>query len=317
MQFSRYLTYSKSDSSYRFLPWLIKGGLAFASFYYVVTKLLAEKVFVAEMLSYFTQPLFSFVLLIVVVLMLVNWWLETKKWQIVASPFRVLPLNKAFKAVIAGVSLDTILPLGTGAVAGKVLSLKGVNRGDLFLPVVLAQGLQSFWTVALGSIGLYQLAQMTDLGMLYEMEGWKIAGFLVIGLAVFVFVRLWPKGKGLLKQYSFKNWVSLLLLSFVRYMVFLFQLLVLSSFMSTDIPMMVLLGCSTWMFFAKTIVPKPGHLGSLGIRGAAVIFFLNQAGYPYTGFVLATFVLWVINLAVPSLIGLFFIKELHLSADNK
>ena len=316
MQFSRYLTYSKSESAYRFIPWIIKGTLVVASFYYVVSRLFVEKVNAIETLTHIAQPFFGWIICIVVLLMLVNWWIEAIKWQIVAKPFSKISLIQSVKAIVAGVSLDSVLPLGTGAVAGKVLSLKGSNRNNLLLPVVVAQGVQSIWTVVFGSIGIYQLAQLTELGKLYVIESWHVAVFFILSLASLGMIYFWPRWKKILMRYSFRSWFSILILSLFRYMVFLSQILVLSSFLSNNISIEVLLGCATWMFFAKTIVPKPGHLGSLGVRGAAAVYFLNLAGYPYTGFVLATFVLWVINLAIPSLVGLFYIKELQLSANS-
>ncbi|MCB0497501.1 MAG: flippase-like domain-containing protein [Cyclobacteriaceae bacterium] len=317
MQFSRYLTYSKSDSAYRFIPWAIKLALVAASFYYIVSKLIDGDVEISELTRQMKQPAFGWIVAATLALMLVNWWLEAKKWQMVARPFKLLSIVQAFKAIVTSVSLDAVLPFGSGAVAGKVLSLKEENRNNVLLPVVLAQGLQSFWTVVLGSFGLYQLAQLTHLSKLYTINLWQAGFIFLLGVSVVIVLRLRSKWLQALSLYSASDWLRLAGLSFLRYLVFLIQLIALAQFLSPEISLYTLLGCSTWMFFAKTIVPKPGHIGALGIRGASAIFFLNLAGYPYAGFVLATFVLWIINLAIPSLAGLFFIKELHLTTDSK
>lgn len=320
MQFSRYLTYSKSDSAYPIVSWIIKLGLVFASLYYVISKLIEESTAFAGLLKQFMVPAFIGIIVFVLMLMVINWLLEAIKWQFVAKPFSSLSLKQSVKAVVTGISLDAVIPLGAGAVAGKVLSVKYKDRNNLYLPAILAQGLQSFWTVLLGMYGIYQLSEMTKLGEFYSVEKGQIALSVLIlsGLVLLIF---WPKAAQKLgdtvKVYSISTWTALTVLSFLRYVVFLSQLLLLAHFFSPEIALPVLVGCSNWMFFAKTIVPKPGHIGALGIRGASAIIFLDLAGYPYSGFVLATFALWVINLAIPSLLGLFFIKELHFTAESK
>lgn len=320
MQFSRYITYSKNDSSYRLVSWAIKIAIALGSLYYVISKLFTDGESFTEIGTYLMQPVFYLVVFIVVVLMSINWWFEVLKWKLIAKPFKELSTLEASKAVIAGVAMDSVLPFGTGAIAGKVLSIKNHNRVQLVMPVAIAQGLQTFWTILFGLIGLFQLAKMTSLSKLYVFEEWQwIVGGLVL-LVVVTMTILWPtifrKWMVALKGYKLNTWVAITGFSLLRYLVFLSQLLLLAYFMNYEIPFSVLLGCSTWMFFAKTIVPKPGHLGALGIRGAAAVFFLSLAGYHYTGFVMATFILWVINLALPTLLGIFFIKELNLSTDS-
>lgn len=253
--------------------------------------------------------------------MLINWWLESKKWQLIANSYQPINLIQALKAILTGVSLDAILPFGSGAVGSKVLSLDGQGRQKLIAPIVVAQGIQSFWTVFFGLIGLYKLALMTDIIAIYgSAKTIFIIAFLFTTLVVAI-SRFWPDFTNSLirsvKRLSQHTWLKIFIISFFRYMVFFVQLLILSKYLAPEIPVWVLIGCITWMFFAKTIVPKPGHLGAVGIRGAAVVFYLNLAGFAFSEVVIATLVLWIINLAIPSLVGLFFMKDLNLRIDSE
>lgn len=315
------ISFNKSRYAYRFWPWLLKAVLIAASFYYVVSKLFVEQLVFNELYNLFGAIEFALIFFVVTILMGLNWLFESKKWQLIAAKYQQISIIQAVKAILVGVSLDSILPFGAGAVGSKVLSLGGNIRRKLIASIILAQGIQSFWTVMFGLIGLTQLAAMTNLLAVYGgLKSLFLIGTLSI-LLVMAIVRFWPKILKYIissvKGLSSISWVKIIIISFFRYVVFLGQLLLLSIYLAPEIPLWVLFGCITWMFFAKTIVPKPGHLGALGIRGASVIFFLSLSGYSYSGVVLATLILWFINLAIPSLVGLFFIKGLNFRTENK
>ncbi len=294
---------------------LLKIGLIGASFYYVAVNLFSESLFIQKSVVLVNPSKFAIILLAVFLLMAINWLAEAKKWQLLANGFENISLGKAFKAVLAGVSMDAVLPFGTGAISSKTLSLSGAHRKEVLAPVILAQGIQSFWTVVFGLIGITQLVKYVDIFSMYEAPQHLM---LILGLAVLLIMAIWQyvskNADAILKPLKSiqpSTWFNLIILSLIRYLVFLGQLFLLSVYLAPEIPVGVLMGCITWMFFAKTVVPKPGHLGALGIRGASVVFFLNLAGYAAGQVVLATVILWVINLAIPSLLGLFYIKNLN------
>ncbi len=292
-----------------------------ASFYYVVTKLVAEQLAVNKVFSLLNASSFGFILALVMVLMVFNWLIEAKKWQILAQNITNISFSNALKAILAGVSLDAVLPFGAGALSSKLLSLKGVNKKQLIAPVVVSQGTQSFWTVAFGLIGLSQLASYINLYPIYNYPTYYLL-FVSLGVvAIIVLIRIFKNSLfefiiNSIKKIPLNTWSVVALLSMVRYLLFLIQLMLISIYLAPEVPVITLLGCITWMFFAKTIVPKPGHLGALGIRGASIVFFLNLAGYASSEVVLASIILWMINLAIPSLVGLYFMKDLNLKSSN-
>jgi len=320
MQFSRYLTYSNSQSIIRYWPWVLKGVLIIASFNYVISKLISEQSVFIELIDLYYSFQFVSIILLVTLLMALNWAVESIKWQLIANSFQQISFIKALKAILTGVSLDAILPFGTGAVGSKVLSCNAKDRNKYIGPIIITQAIQSIWTVIFGFIGINQLIKMTSLSSIYGSINQLIfPTVLVIVLLILIF-KFWYTGI----QRFIQNtktlpkviWFKITLLSLVRYLIFLVQLLLLSNYLSSELPLTILVGCSTWMFFAKTVVPKPGHLGAVGVRGASVVFFLTLAHLPSSGFVMATLVLWFINLAIPSLVGLFFMKDLNFSTEK-
>lgn len=319
MQFSRYITYSKNRTALSAWQGLIKISLVVASFYFIGYKIWHEKAYLKDIFSLFTGFEWFAMLLFLLVLMTINWSIEAKKWQIIANSQSKINFISAFKSVVSGIALDALVPFGIGAVGAKIFSINTSQRRQLAPPLFIAQGMQTVFTVVFGFLGVNQLAEYTSISSIFDKEILLIEMFL-LGGGILILFFLVPKSYYFIRQgirsINFSQWVVIFFLSFVRYVVFFIQMFVLSTYLAPQIPTHIVIGCITFMFFTKTILPKPGHLGALGIRGTSVIFFLNAVGYSSVGVVLASIVIWFINLALPSIIGLFYIKNLKFKLDN-
>jgi len=98
-----------------------------------------------------------------------------------------------------------------------------------------------------------------------------------------------------------------LLFSFIFYLIVFLQIfLLLNSF--SDIGLVdALLGFASMMFL-KALVPI--SLGDLGIREASSVYFYSLRGIASTTSLSASLLLFVINVLIPSLIGLIFIPKI-------
>ena len=100
-----------------------------------------------------------------------------------------------------------------------------------------------------------------------------------------------------------------LMFSFLRYVIFVTQFYIL--LYSFDITLTVLqayISISLIYLFA-TLIPTT-TLAELGIRGSLAIFFIGFFSGNIMGIVLSTFVLWFINLAIPSIIGSVYLIKI-------
>ena len=95
--------------------------------------------------------------------------------------------------------------------------------------------------------------------------------------------------------------------SFLRYLTFLSQFILLLLIFTPEIDLYLAFGCATWVFAARTFMPKVSNLERLGIRALAVVFFAEVCTINPSGPLVAVALLWLINLAIPSLIGLFLL----------
>jgi len=61
------------------------------------------------------------------------------------------------------------------------------------------------------------------------------------------------------------------------------------------------------MFVARTFVPKVSGLERLGIRALAIVLFAGWYELPAAGLLLSMVTLWLFNLALPSLAGVWLL----------
>ena len=118
-----------------------------------------------------------------------------------------------------------------------------------------------------------------------------------------------PSIRSLFKSWKILEWVELLkvlLISVVRYSVFVAQYLLLLQVFDVDINAVTAFWLITVMFLALAVVPTIA-LAELGVRGKISIFLFGAFSYKYFGIVFTASAIWLINLVVPALAGSLFV----------
>jgi uncharacterized membrane protein YbhN (UPF0104 family) len=90
--------------------------------------------------------------------------------------------------------------------------------------------------------------------------------------------------------------------SLVRYLIFSFQQYLLLQAFAVNIDFMTCFQLTAISFLLITIIPSIA-LGELGIRGSVNIAVFGMVVNNSFGILAATFMLWLINLAIPALLG--------------
>ena len=314
--------------------------LSVISYGYIVYKLLLFKKF--EGLSDYKISLnitSAILLLIVCSLMFLNWSIETIKWNLLINKIQVLKFKDSFKAVFSGITLGIFTPNRVGEIGGRVLFMDKGKRTFGLLATSLGSFAQFISTIITGLIGfelfLYLFPKLTYINPVFN----KISSVLILFFLVLFFLVLFfifyfnPRFiKPWLMRFQFfrlreeqLNYFSetesilllkVLLLSLIRYSVFFIQFYLLLLFFNINIMLTQGFVCISLIYLFSTLIPTT-TLIELGIRGSLSIFFLGLFTTNYLGIILSTTLLWIINLAIPSVIGsLFFIKK-NLDFSNK
>jgi len=293
--------------------------------------------------------LFAF-LIWVFFLMLVNWGIESLKWQFLISKIEKVPLLKSFMAVLSGVSVSSVTPNRVGEYFGRVFILERANPWKGIFITIIGSMSQLIMTIIMGLFGLLALTLLypDDIMFLipqtYYSDNLHFVLCMIMGLIVVVIVptliliflnvsflpRLISRfvRKRLVRIYEYFTVISyystfelgiVLLYSFLRYCIFAIQFYLLLLMFSVDIPFFQGMILITIIYFVLTAIPSV-TLAEIGIRGnvsLGVISLLCFQTIPddlsldiKIGILAASSSIWLINLVLPAFIGTFFVFRL-------
>ncbi len=330
---------TKIHKSYNFLINII---LLLGAYFFIYYQLFYNKDL--ESITTFLQlqiqkPDILKLLTIVVILMPVNWILESFKWQYLIRKTEKLSLFKSFRCILTGITTSIFTPNRIGDFIGKVFMLKKANHWKAAFISILGSISQLLITFFIGSICFLIIIAMflnvlnSDivslfygfvfiiiiLNLLFFMFYFKVSfvtGF-ISKLIPISWVRL-KEYLGVLSHYSTSELTTVLLFSLMRYLVFNFQLFLLFKIFSINLSLAESFMMSSCIFFILSFIPSIA-LAEIGIRGsvAIAVFSIYYNGDPSNsdhyklGAVTAVTVLWLINVIIPAFAGSFFILKLR------
>jgi hypothetical protein len=267
-------------------------------------------------------------------LMCVNWALETIKWQIALRPVQPIGFVRAFKAILAGTCIASFTPNRVGEYLGRMLFVDPGNKILSVTPTILCSLSQMLVTLIAGSVGLYLFSflpfhfQVTWISPAFFRSAMIVTAGTAIGLGLVYFrfdplvrrVNSWlkknQKNFSIPQNFSFTALTIILLISSVRYMVFVMQYFLLFSLFG--IPLMgkqVFTGVSV-MFVLMAIVPTLTFLTDLGFRWAAGIQIFQVFTLNTAGILAVSLGIWLINLIIPALVGSLLILRIKLFSSR-
>jgi len=266
-----------------------------------------------------------YLLIVAVLLMPVNWLLESIKWKQTLQPICRVRLWWAFQSVCAGVSIGIFMPNRVGEFAGKILLLLPGQRARGGVAAIVSSLAQFCASVSIGLIAfLFYLGYFQASGIILFIA-FSIIIITIILLNLFCFnlpaFALWASHTVLFQRWSLINsliafsnaypskvFFRLWLWSALRYLVFTGQLLLLLMAMGIAGSWWILwiLVCASLLL--QSLVPVPAVIG-LGLRFSASIYFIGQISNNDFGIIAASAMLWMINLIIPALAGLLFINK--------
>ncbi len=269
-------------------------------------------------------------------LMLLNWGIEARKWQILLTPLEKLSFTNCFKSVFAGCSITMLTPNRVGEYGGRILYVKEENRLDAIPLTILGSISQLFITVIMGTTGLIYLKYFdgdnhlfnslpayTD-DVLFYISASAAIFLLLIYFRVGLLVRLFNKINFLkkvavhivlLNTFSRKQLLRILFLSFLRYMVFILQFILLLQVMQVQISFFTCFRLLTVFYLVMAIAPTIGFT-ELPIRAAASLEILQIYSNNLIGIQAASLGIWIINLMIPAIIGSLLIFGIKILKDK-
>lgn len=264
-----------------------------------------------------------FYIVLAILLMPLNWLMELLKWKIIVQAIVNVKNSILLHSLLAGISTGMITPNRIGNFIGRMIYFPPKFRIVLSLGTIYsnaAQFLASILPAALLYLIIRKDSHFNYLDVYFTNVNFVWIYLIIAILVVLYFIfplipickffRRW-RNTLILFQNAFKNKATILLiLSQVRFLIYSFQFyLLLLGFGATGSSIMFY--GILFMYFFITLTPSL-LFGKLLIRENYALFFLAPLISNELIILLASLSVWLLNLAIPSLIGLvFLLKSKH------
>jgi len=294
---------------------LLKLLIITASYAYIAIRLYNNR-------NYFNELHFDSLIipLLIIILMPVNWLIESVKWKYLVRKFSNISLWTSLKGVFTGLTAAVFTPNRIGEYFGRIVVLDDKYRIKGIFATIVGSFAQILTTVFFGIISLYLLVEnksATDSLIQYN-NTWTwifLSIMMIITVLLYFniswfewifryipFVKKYRKHFVILKDYSKKDLFVTLFYSVLRYVVFVSQYILFLYFFDVRVGIYESIICIGAGYLVILAVPT-FTIAEIGVRGSVALFFLEMFSQNTTGIISATVSLWIVNLAIPAFLG--------------
>lgn len=258
-------------------------------------------------------------LYLVFLLMGLNLFTETVKWKIVMRPLEKISLLQSFTAVLTGIAVSFFVPNRSGEFVGRVLYLDNADKIKASIVTVLASIGQLVITLSAGSLCLAVYFKNSVSSAILYYPLCAILFLVAVGLIfMFIYFPYWgarfaslkilnkfSEYTSVLNLYRPKDFAVVLVLSMLRYLVFVHQYYLLQKIFFPATPYVETIQMISIIYLALAIIPTFA-LSEIGVRSSVALYYLGSIISNPVSITLATLSIWIINIAIPSVIGSVF-----------
>ena len=263
-----------------------------------------------------------------------NWGLEAWKWQLLARHLEPEhSFGRSLRAVLLGLTLGFATPNRVGDYAARILELHSRRRLDAVGAVFLGRYAQLVATVLAGGAGLLYFLLKFYLGgypaaQVGVVTAAGLAGAAVLLplyrsrllLAVLALVRPLRRFRrylAVMPTYRPAELHAVLGIAGLRYVVFCSQFLLLLYAYGVHTPLGPATAAVAGTFLFKSLVPSLNALADVGVRELSATHLFGLLGQPALPVLSASLSLWVLNIALPSALGLLLLPGLRVLRERR
>lgn len=257
-----------------------------------------------------------FLLLIVLLMMPVNLSLESFKWSYVLNRQGVsMPFLKSMYSTLLGLAMSLLTPFKVGDYIGRMLLIRSSEKKYSFYATLLSSLSQNLVNVVIGLFGVYFLLNHTHF---IDKASFIIPLGIFSFCVAFIFITYIDQIleifqnfkfiKSKFQKWSFKRTTTqnkgvIVFVSILRYMTYLLQYILILKFFDVDLSIIGFVSGVSTIFLIQSCLPLPPFLNFLA-RSEIAMLVWNLYSVDVVIALLASIVLWGINIAIPALIGM-------------
>jgi len=265
-----------------------------------------------------------FVLSLVVVMMLLNWFLEALKWRYITRVLSPITVYQAIESVFCGLTWAIFTPNRLGEYGGRVMFLPPRKR------------IHGVFSMAVGSLGQMVITNVLGIVALLwfgytflHMQIWMYlaavcTGALVVSLLLIFyfniswlvsvlnsikFLKQYHRFFEIMNRYRVAELDRIMLYCLARFAVFTFQYYLILHLLVPQMPVLPMVMMVLILFFVQSILPSLDLL-DVGVRGATATMFFAYITNQQVAVIAAVSSIWFINLIVPAILGSIFVFKM-------
>lgn len=306
----------------KYLFTFLKVSVAIASLYFIYKRVIekenfsAFKIFITDKL---TADGAILQLSFLVLLMFFNWSVEAIKWQLLVNKLTHVNFLTSLRAVLSGVTISFFTPNRVGEFAGRMMFLDPKIRLQSVLSTLIGSISQLLITIVAGLTGISLLIKyFFEISFTFQAVI-SILSITVSVVLIFLFLHLklithisflkklpasTKKYIDVFENYSSRDLKKVLAFSFMRFLLFTFQYWLLLKMAGVLLPLTTAALAISVIFLVLALIPTIAF-AELAFRGSVALAILEIFSSNTEGILMASFGLWLINLALPAAMGSF------------
>jgi hypothetical protein len=313
---------------------IIKAVLAILALAYLVYRLVSFEHWgqAGERLSQIFRGNGILFLLAAVLLIFLNFSSEAIKWKRLVNRLEPVSFLKSVSGVLASLAMAITTPNRIGDVVTRGLILKPGHRlagtGHTFLCILA----QMVVTVTLGFTGAATYLPGNDFIFHDYKHAWilTLSVSLATGIVLIVlffsidrlsgffqrfrWLKVFHSFLNALQGISGKDKAFLLLFSLIKFLTYITQYYLVLNLFGIHIPPFTGLSAVALLYLILHFVPVP-TVGDLGVRGSVAILIMSPYTSDVPAVVFTTFLVWIINIMIPAMIGLVLLRKIRLETE--
>ncbi|OFY56809.1 MAG: hypothetical protein A2X22_11865 [Bacteroidetes bacterium GWF2_49_14] len=314
---------------------LIKASLALIATAYLVYRLVVFEHWdqaMPRLAEAFRGHRFWF-LVAAILLIFLNFSSEAIKWQRMVNRLERVTYLRAMQGVLSSLAMAITTPNRIGDIITRGLILKQGNRlagtGLTFLCVLS----QMVVTITIGLIGAAAYLPSNEYLLRDHSNSWMLTFSVAIisGLILIVLFFAIDRLSGYFQKFKWlkvfhpflyaltgvsgRDKTFLLAFSTIKFITYITQYYLILHFFNIHLDIFTGLSAIALLQLILHFIPVP-TVGDLGVRGSVAILILGAYTTDVPAIVFTTFTIWIINIMIPALIGVFLLRKIKLETHD-
>jgi hypothetical protein len=317
----------------KIFSYLLKAAILVLAFYYIYHEIIKDGDNLhkfAMLTAHITYNKVVFTGILVVLLMVVNWVLESLKWWHLTRTLAPMSVWRAIESVFCGLTWAVFTPNRIGEYGGRVMFLPIRKRiHGVFAMAVGAFG-QNVITNVLGASAfiwfLFVYIHPADWLMLLAFltatvfMGCMLTFYFNIGWMVSLlnrikFLKKYHRFFDIMGKYKTSELLSIMWFCLARFFVFTFQYYLIIHLLIPQIPLVQMMLLMFVFFFIQSAIPSLDLL-DIGVRSLTADKLFSYVTDQHIAVVVAISLIYIINLIIPAILGSVFVFKLKFFDRN-